>query len=506
MLILQGKSKTSGFTIVELLVVIVVIAILAAIALVSYNGITQQAAEASMKSDLRNTATQLAIYNTEEGSYPASLTDDLKTQSNGNVLFYENTGTGYCLSATSSARPSIAFRLTETGAIESGQCPGASVAWLQVSAGITHNLAISTAGKVYGWGYNSYGVLGDGSTTQRTSPVNITNSGALSGKTVTQVSAGGDHSLAVSSDGTAFAWGHNTSGQLGDGTLTTRTSPIVMSGFGALAGKTVTQVSAGLDHSLALTSDGRVYAWGSNDYGQIGDGSYSRRTTPVAVNISGVLAGKTITKVLAGGMNSFALASDGTVYAWGYGEDNGLGDGNSTSSNVPVAVAGSIIGKTITMLATGPYSSSTLALAADGTIHAWGAGPLGDGTYNSQSTAIALTTSGPLSGKNFTQIAASSNISIALASNGAVYTWGRQNYYGQMGDGTTADRISPVAITNSGALSGKTISKVIAGDNHAFALGSDGALYGWGRDEYGLLGDGTTTVQFNSPIALPAPQ
>jgi alpha-tubulin suppressor-like RCC1 family protein len=174
-------------------------------------------------------------------------------------------------------------------------------------------------------------------------------------KSFTQVSAGHDHSLALASDGTIYAWGMGSDGQLGNGTTTNSTVPVAVTTTGTpMAGKTITSISAGYYHSLALASDGTVYAWGGGSDGQLGNSTTADSSVPVAVTTSGTpMSGKTITAISAGYSHSLVLASDGTVYAWGLGTNGRLGNSSSSSSNKPVAVTTSstpMSGKTITAI------------------------------------------------------------------------------------------------------------------------------------------------------------
>jgi prepilin-type N-terminal cleavage/methylation domain-containing protein len=299
--------------------------------------------------------------------------------------------------------------------VMSGALAGKTVT--QISAGYYHTLALTSDGQVYAWGLGEYGQLGAGDTTNRNAPVAVDMSGALAGKTVVQVSAGGHHSLAVTSDGQVYAWGGGSSGRLGNGASANSAVPVAVDTSGALAGKAVTQVSAHFYHSLALTSDGQLYAWGANATGQFGNGSTTGSSVPVAVDMSGALAGKTVTQISAGtdpisagGGYSLALTSDGQVYAWG---DNGygtLGDGTLTNRSVPVAVdaTGVLAGKTVTQISAG-YGHS-LALTSDGQLYAWGwnhAGRLGDGTTTLRSSPVAVNMTGVMLGWVATQVDAS---------------------------------------------------------------------------------------------------
>ncbi len=163
--------------------------------------------------------------------------------------------------------------------------------------------------------------------------------GALAGKTISQVAAGGYHSLALTTDGSLYAWGYNGFGQLGSGTTTNSSIPVAVDTTGALAGKTISQVAAGYDYSLALTTDGSLYAWGTNGNGQLGNGTTTNSSVPVPVDTTGALAGKTITQIAVGIYYSFALTSDASLYSWGINWSGQLGNGTTDESSVPVAVS-----------------------------------------------------------------------------------------------------------------------------------------------------------------------
>jgi hypothetical protein len=172
----------------------------------------------------------------------------------------------------------------------------------------------------------------------------------------------------------AYAWGDNSSGKLATGNANTAKLPAAVTVTGALAGKTVTAIAVGNQHTLFLTSDGRVYAAGSNSTGQLGNNSTTSSNAPVAVDISGVLAGKTVSKIAAGGFSSLALTSDGLLVAWGRNRFCELGNGSKTDSKVPVAVtaSGALAGKTITAIAAGQAHAA--ALGSDGRVYVWGGG------------------------------------------------------------------------------------------------------------------------------------
>lgn len=491
-----------GFTIVELLVVVVVIAILATVVIASYNGLTKKAVEAGLKSDLSSTATKLGVYKAQNGTLPNSLDNSLKVESGSNQVSYVVNSVGaYCISAKNTAQAGLtSFFITDDGVIRPGSCSDITY---QISGGFRHTLRAAFDGSVYAWGDNTYGQIGDGTTTSRSQPVNISGSSAFDNKVVIEISAGFGHSLALTADGIVYAWGDNTYNQIGDGTTTRRTTPVNISSYGALAGKTIVQIRAGYYHSLALASDGTLVSWGRNDSGQLGDGTTTNRSTPINITNAGLLSGKTITQigVSMGGNHSLAVAS-GAVYAWGLNDYGQLGDGTTTNRLTPIAVtaSGDLSGKIISQVVAGRGSS--LVLATDGTLYAWGNngyGQVGDGTTTTRLSPVALSTSGALVGKVVKQIATGYAQSLALTSDNVVYAWGK-NDSGMLGDGTTTNRLSPVSITGSGVLAGKTPLLIGEGIDMASVITADPGVYTFGRNDYAQLGDGTTTNRSSPTI------
>ena len=315
--------------------------------------------------------------------------------------------------------------------------PGAS--W--ISAGRIHSCALDS-GEAYCWGLNDFGQLGDGNHAESSVPVAVDTSGVLAGKTLTQISAGGDQSCALDSAGAAYCWGHDVLGGLGDGDGPDSDVPVAVDTSGVLAGKTLTQISSGLLSACALDSAGAAYCWGSGGEGQLGDGSTAPISgVPVAVDTSGVLAGKTLTQISAGNISTCALDSAGAAYCWG-DNDGDLGDGSHADSDVPerVVTSGVLAGKTLTQIAAG--NVSTCALDSAGAAYCWGInedGELGDGSINSSpvTVPVAVDTSGVLAGKTLTQISVNYGPACALDSAGAAYCWG-ENEGGELGDGSSA--------------------------------------------------------------------
>ncbi len=360
--------------------------------------------------------------------------------------------------------------------------------------GSGNDLVLHPAGaRALAWGANGSGRLGTGNTTAQPLPVETLTGGLLEGRTITSMAAGESHSLALCADGLMVSWGRNSDGQLGRGSFTSSTSPVaVSSSAGALVGKRVVAIAAGVAHSLALCSDGTAVTWGGNFSWQLGSGGGPRTNLPVAVSTNGVLAGKSVVAIAAGANHNLALCSDGILVAWGENGSGQLGNGSSTLRNVPVAVnqSGVLAGKRIVAIATG--ANHSLALCADGAIAAWGSnsgGALGDGTMTSRPIPVLVHSGGVLAGRRPISIAAGNNFSLALCEDGFLASWGANNG-GKLGDGTTTSRTTPVAVNTSGVLDGATILGISAGADHVMATVADGTVADWGLNSSGQIGNG----------------
>ena len=337
-----------------------------------------------------------------------------------------------------------------------------------VAAGLSYTCALTTAAGLECWGQNDFGQLGDGTTTTRTTPVHV--SGLTSD--VDTVAAGDRHACALTTAGGVKCWGNNFIGQVGDGTKADRVTPVDVSGLtsGAAA------VTAGGFHACALTSAGGVKCWGNNGSGQLGDGSTTARTTPV--DVSGLTSG--VAAVATGEQHTCALTIAGGVKCWGDNSGGQLGDGTTSTRRTAVDVSGLTSG--VAAVAAGGFHTCALTTAAG--VKCWGSnryGQIGDGSTSTRRTAVDV--SGLTSG--VATVAAGMEHTCILTTAGGVKCWGH-NASGKLGDMTTATRTMPVDV--SGLISG--VAGVSAGWNHTCALTTGAGLKCWGYNAHGQVGDG----------------
>ncbi|WP_162598686.1 RCC1 domain-containing protein [Nocardioides gilvus] len=259
-----------------------------------------------------------------------------------------------------------------------------------------HALAVAD-GKVYSWGQNSSGKLGDGTITTKAAPVATVPGAIPSTVKITAVATGGTHSLALGDDGRVYAWGSNVSGQLGnDSTATSSLTPVATVLGATPPAVKITAIAAGANHSLALGDDGNVYAWGDNTHGRLGDDTTAKRLTPVATLRGAIPSTVTINAIAAGETHSLALGDDGNVYAWGNNLAGQLGTG---TTRVPAAASRGVIPVTVTITAITATLTNSYALTSQGLAYAWGSrltGQLGNGTLNGSVSSPVQVTLTPL--------------------------------------------------------------------------------------------------------------
>jgi len=359
---------------------------------------------------------------------------------------------------------------------------------VQITTGGEHACALAH-GRAWCWGRGTEGQLGDGVTTSTTSPVAVARRG------LTRITAGGLHTCALGTTGVAFCWGDNTYGQLGDGTTTSAGVPVPVAGRHRF-----TAITAGGYYTCALDTTGRPWCWGEGGAGQLGDGATTSSDAPVAVSTAGVLAGKTITQITAGGGTACVLAA-GRPYCWGDGSTGNLGTGTTASSDVPVAVStsGVLAGKTITQITAALFAECALDTA--GHVYCWGDdtyGQLGDGLDYTQSD-VPVASAG---GMTFSQISGGGEVVCGLRG-GHEWCWGRDDS-GQLGDGQTPDdSTTPVQAVTSGVLAGQRLTAISPGDSATCTITAQARAFCWGENFTGELGDGTFTYSLVPVAVLP---
>ena len=344
-----------------------------------------------------------------------------------------------------------------------------STSWSKVSVGPSHVIAIKSNNTLWAWGANDLGQLGDGTVISRSSPVQIGTSPTYAWY---DVSAGNNFSAALRDDRLLYVWGLNTSGQLGQITdVTNKSSPVQV-----LAGSWKA-VSAGGTHVVAIDSTNKLWAWGLNTFGQLGILDYASRSSPTQVGTS------SWTIISAGNTHTTAITSDSRLFTWG---NNAVGQLGYTVTPVPYSwtqVAGN--------------ADITVAIRNDGLLFTWGnnaTGQLGDGTIISKSSPVQIGTSTWSFVGTIGATTGAGQPVFAIASDGKLWGWGL-NTSGQLGDGTILNRSSPVQVSGGGSWIAVSSSK-----SHTVALKSDFTLYTWGLGTSGQLGDGITSR--SSPVKV----
>ncbi|MBI3233425.1 MAG: T9SS type A sorting domain-containing protein [Bacteroidetes bacterium] len=343
---------------------------------------------------------------------------------------------------------------------------GSDNKWVNITGGIYHSLALKSNGTLWGWGRNNKGQLGDGSNINRSAPLQIGKDNIW-----VALSAGNEHNIGLQSDGTISTWGSNNNGQLGDSSTTNSNSPIKLTTNLYIW----INVSGGYHHTVGLKSDGTIWSWGYNTYGQLGLGDTAYRYSPVQIGKDNKWV-----SVIAGSSHCIGLKSDGTLWGWGrnvYGE---LGDGSITNRDIPVQIGTD--NDWISMTAAPAF---TLAIKSDGTLWAWGFNPfgqLGDGTTTQRNSPVKIG-----SDDTWVSISADGPRTLGLKADGTIWGWG-DNTYNEIGDSTNVNQKSPVKIGLH-----KDWIGVLAGQFHSFAIKSDGSLWAWGYNNNGQVGDSTLT-------------
>jgi alpha-tubulin suppressor-like RCC1 family protein len=387
---------------------------------------------------------------------------------------------------------------------------------IAVAAARDHSLALKSDGTVVAWGYDQFGQLGNGATTDGVfSDVPVAVAGLIN---VSEIAGGTSHSMARRSDGSVFTWGRDNTGQLGNGSANDGSSSNVPISVGTITN--VVTIAAGGTHSLAARSATNLRGWGSTNYGQFGNNNVVPddcdpgpdvilcANTPLPItSLSNLIA------VAAGELHTVGLTSDGSVWAWGDDTAGQLGNGPSAPNECtslatlcalsPVPVSG-----LSNMVAVAAGDRHSIALRRDGTVWSWGSHvffQLGNGgtapnTCDSGPCAISPVQVSGLTG--IVAITAGGTHSLALRDNGTVYAWGNGTS-GQLGNSASSSSNTPVQVVGVGGSGFLTnVVAVTAGGDHSLALRSDGSVVSWGSDSDGQLGNGPTNDGGSSNVPV----
>jgi alpha-tubulin suppressor-like RCC1 family protein len=367
-----------------------------------------------------------------------------------------------------------------------GSQPAGSVvqiATTSIAPGGQTNCAIRTGGAAYCWGDNSYGQLGDGTTTSRTAPTLVPGNYTWSTlSTEDNSNANVGTTCGVTTTGAGYCWGSNNYGQVGDGTTTQRLVPTAISG-----GYTWSSISVGWTDVCGVTTSGAAYCWGYNNYGQDGTGNTTQNNSPTLVTGS-----HSWSRISVGMTTTCGVAIGGSGFCWGYDGHGNIGDNNITQENNPTSVSG---GYTWASITTGSYDACGVTTSGAG--YCWGYnnnGQDGDGTSNQHQVP------NPVSGSyTWSSISMGSLNACGLTTAGDVYCWGYNS--GAIGDGTTTPKNPPTAILGGN----NKFSAVATGSDYSIntncAITTGGVEYCWGYNNFGQVGDRSTTAR-SKPTAV----
>lgn len=363
------------------------------------------------------------------------------------------------------------------------------------------NTCVIISGYTYCWGLAYDGQLRSGVQ----SPTPAKTDGILNGKNISRAMAGGNTNCVTATDGMVACWGSNALGMVGDGTFTDRLTPVQT---GAFAGSSVTDLSGG-DGTACLIANSQLWCWGQNAAGKIGDGTNgTNKPNPTQVLNNGVLSGKTPQRIISASGGIVCALASGAPYCWGgyasapraslLGNNTIVQANGGYFSSTPVTVyqeAGVLSGKTSTEISGG----TEYCVVANGSVYCWGENLVGQLGVNATSDGYSkpvsvMNEAGVLAGKTVTKLGAGNNFVCAATSEPNIYCWG-YNFDGEFGNGSRTSSAKPVLVTTSGhPLYGKTISKLVAGSAHACAL-TGGEVYCWGYNALGQLGTGNNLNQ-----------
>ncbi|MDD3035649.1 MAG: hypothetical protein PHO93_01890 [Candidatus Saccharimonadaceae bacterium] len=387
-----------------------------------------------------------------------------------------------------------------------------------------HTCALTSEGKAYCWGANNGGQLGKNSAGDSGIPTEVYTGGVLANKTILKLEADSMRTCAIASDYKVYCWGYDSYGELGDDAVfSSKNYPVAVDTSGVLSNKKIIDIASSFNpyglggHTCVLDSEGKMYCWGLNNAGQLGNNSTTNSGVPVAVDMTVALSGLTVREMFVNGLRTCVIASNNRLYCWGYDANGELGDDAATSNkSYPVAVdtSGVLSGKDIVDIDggfnPGGASEHTCALTSEGKAYCWGAnngGQLGKNSSGDSGIPTEVYTGGVLANKTIQKLEADGLRTCVIASDYKVYCWGYDSN-GELGDDVAfSSKNYPVAVDTSVVLSGKKIIGIASSSSpsgsggHTCVLDSEGKMYCWGLNNAGQLGNNSTTNS-GVPVAV----
>jgi len=365
----------------------------------------------------------------------------------------------------------------------------------KVDGGRNHSLALDNVGRVHAWGLNNYGQLGRSGVTSSLEPVGVSFHQITLNEWIVDISANEHSSFAITNKGRVFAWGYNQHSQLGDGTTNHRFQPTLITFADLFVGENIISLDQGEYHAIALSNLGRVFAWGNNFYGVVGNGTNINQSTPTLVNFNMLSNEETIIQITSGTYHNFALSNLGKVYGWGSNDSFELANGLEGNQNLPTLTTFAQLqpGETITRVESGGFHS--LALTNQNRVHAWGAnwyGQLGVGNNVVTPRPRVMLTTDFQEGEFIVDIALGQNHTLAVTNRERLFEWGLKKWT-QIGDDVDVNLVIPTLVETplqKGNSASDSPRKVFTGYYHSFVISKKGTLYTWQHNQNGELGLG----------------